>query len=408
MRKILLLIVFLPFQLNAQDKFMTKGKEYFEVSQFDDALNNFLKADVSTLSADQKHDIYIKIAYCYSGLHSPLNSLSYFDKALEIDSVLLPEQKIEYISSLIESGNYAEAKKSLQKMEDGLYMEDILLEKCDYAMENQLADENKILMPVTVQADYTFFGLTNLDGKLFYLLHKDNADFSGSNYLFVSESNTANFITKLKQTDLPLNFSSPCYDALNDILYFSANATNLKNYVDTKRENQKIGVGGINNLYILSFQPGLKNNNFGILPFNNIDYSCTHPCLTDDGKTMFFSSNMLGGYGGFDLYKVIKDEEGWGVPENMGKKINTFLNEGYPFYKDGYLYFASDGLPGYGGLDIFRMNLKTQEIENLGKPINSSYDDFSFIKISETDGYFVSNRFSSNGKDNIYRFLIRK
>jgi hypothetical protein len=204
---------------------------------------------------------------------------------------------------------------------------------------------------------------------------------------------------------LPLNFSSPSYDSINKITYFSGNASNFTKYLESKRENQKIGAGGVNNLFIWSYNPSVKNDYFKILSFNNVDYSCTHPCITDGGNTMYFSSNMLGGYGGFDIYKVAKTSQGWGTPENLGRKINTFLNEGYPFYIDGYVYFSSDGHPGYGGLDIFRVNPETQEIENLGKPINSSFDDFSYIQITDNEGYFLTNRSGINGKDIINRFF---
>lgn len=407
MKNLLWVIILLPGIVTAQDKFFEKGMEYYSVSQFDLALENFLKTDATILSETENLELIIKIANCYTGLHSPMNAVVYFEKALALDSAMQAEQKIEYVNVLIESGNYQKAKKILLNMEDGLYMQDILLAKCEYALKNDFSNDNILLLPLYQPTGYSCYGISNVYNKLFYIMHKDGAGFSASNYLFVTEGNSIESFEKLKQSELPMNFNSPCFDSTNNILYFSANASNLKKYFDSKRENQKIGVGGVNNLYIWSYQSELKENDFKVLPFNNIDYSCTHPCITDGGNTMYFSSNMLGGFGGFDLYKVTKTYGKWGIPENLGRKINTFLNDGYPFYKNGFLYFASDGHPGYGGLDIFKINLQTQEIVNLGKPFNSSFDDFSYIEISATDGYFISNRSGINGKDGIFKYLIK-
>lgn len=145
------------------------------------------------------------------------------------------------------------------------------------------------------------------------------------------------------------------------------------------------------------------------IPFNAPDYSTAHPALSADGKFMIFCSDMPKGYGGTDLYLVELKADGssWGDPVNLGAEINTPGNEMFPFWHaDGMLYFASDGLPGLGGLDVFETRQdgsKWQRPRNLGKPVNSSRDDFGLIFDSKlSTGFLVSNRFGGAGRDDIY------
>ena len=136
-----------------------------------------------------------------------------------------------------------------------------------------------------------------------------------------------------------------------------------------------------------------------------------HHSISDDGLTLYFVSDMEGGYGGMDIWKVTRDSEhgNWGEPINLGRDINTSGNETFPFiHVNGTLYFASDGHPGLGGLDIFKATPTAGagwEVENMGTPINSSFDDFAIIYERENDrGFFTSNRKPGKGGDDIYEF----
>ncbi|MEN1785927.1 MAG: OmpA family protein [Bacteroidota bacterium] len=147
------------------------------------------------------------------------------------------------------------------------------------------------------------------------------------------------------------------------------------------------------------------------LPFNSDDYSSAHPALSSDGKTLYFCSNMPGSLGDSDIFKVSINEDGsFGTPENLGAAINTESRETFPFILEDVLYFSSDGHPGLGGLDVFAVQLgnpKTKVI-NLGKPLNSQQDDFSFILKDNGKGYFASNRSGGLGGDDIYAFVETK
>ena len=138
------------------------------------------------------------------------------------------------------------------------------------------------------------------------------------------------------------------------------------------------------------------------LPINSKSYSVTCPSLSKDGKTLFFASNMPGGFGESDIWKVSVSNNEYGKPENLGAAINTSEKENFPFItEDNVLYFASNGKQGFGSFDIFKINLNAnEEAQNLGKPLNGEKDDFSFsFNKSKNVGYFSSNR---NGFDAIY------
>lgn len=136
-----------------------------------------------------------------------------------------------------------------------------------------------------------------------------------------------------------------------------------------------------------------------------------HPTLANNGTTLYFVSDKLEGKGGKDIWKIEKDGEEWGKPKNLGFPINTPGDEMFPYMrKDGTLYFCSNGLPGYGGLDIFRaIFAKDGEVtvENMGTPLNSSADDFAISFEGDTEkGYFSSARENTKGDDNIYKFIL--
>ncbi|MBC7450361.1 MAG: OmpA family protein [Cytophagales bacterium] len=133
------------------------------------------------------------------------------------------------------------------------------------------------------------------------------------------------------------------------------------------------------------------------------------PALSADEKTLYFASNRDGGSGNVDIYKATLDGNGdWSNPVNIGAPVNTRGNEMYPYVdKKGTFYFSSDGHPSLGSLDVFYIKKDAAgktSIENIGKPINSSYDDFGIVWKDSIDGYFASNRpdMGAKGDDDIY------
>jgi outer membrane protein OmpA-like peptidoglycan-associated protein/tetratricopeptide (TPR) repeat protein len=149
-----------------------------------------------------------------------------------------------------------------------------------------------------------------------------------------------------------------------------------------------------------------------IFPINNDAYNIGYPSISDDGKTLYFASDMPGGYGGYDIYKTLRDDEGnWGQPINLGPVINTPFNESYPFIAGNVLYISSYGHPGFGGFDVFYCIIDEEgnytTPHNIGVPVNSSADDFGFIIDDDyTRGFFSSNRPGGSGEDDLYSFRV--
>lgn len=148
------------------------------------------------------------------------------------------------------------------------------------------------------------------------------------------------------------------------------------------------------------------------LPFNSDEYSCIHPSLSIDNKRLYFSSDMPGGQGGYDLYFAEKVGDTWTEPINMGPTINTSRNEVFPFiHQSGTLFFSSDGQENnYGGLDVFMIDISGRSwgnVTNLGLPFNSREDDLGFILEKDGEaGFLASNRKGGYGEDDIYHFEI--
>ena len=129
-----------------------------------------------------------------------------------------------------------------------------------------------------------------------------------------------------------------------------------------------------------------------------------HPAISDDGKRLFFASNMPGSFGKYDIYTAdISNDGNVGRAKNLGTKVNTKKNDLYPSFVDGNtLVFASEGREGYGGLDLYMTQVDQKKVgwaTNLGSPINSPKDDFSMYLMAEKGiGYVLSNRGTNKDK----------
>ena len=225
-------------------------------------------------------------------------------------------------------------------------------------------------------------------------LYKVNAD-------SISNEN----VTKLSAVNSRLHESTSVVSSDGEVIYFTRN-----NFKEGKYKRDDEGF-----IRLKIFRAKWTDEGWGMLeelPFNSDSYSVAHPALSPDDNTLYFASDMPGSYGQSDIFKVsINDDGSFGTPENLGPSINTEGRESFPFITKGeILYFSSDGHPGLGGLDIFATNIEngnyTKSVLNVGEPVNSKVDDFSFIIDEDTkEGYFASNRESGLGGDDIYGFL---
>lgn len=185
---------------------------------------------------------------------------------------------------------------------------------------------------------------------------------------------------------------------------------------NSKRGVQKADASGKVRLKIFEAQRGPYDwSDLRELPFNSDTFSCMHPSLSADGRTLYFASDRPGGYGGADIWKVTRSVDGrsWGEPENLGPEVNSPANEVFPYiHVSGTLFFSSNGHNTLGGLDLFFYEKDENGeyvVTNLGEPFNSTADDLGLILEDDgLRGFFASNRDKGFGKDDIYAFTIEK
>ncbi|GAA0762375.1 OmpA family protein [Psychroflexus lacisalsi] len=214
------------------------------------------------------------------------------------------------------------------------------------------------------------------------------------------ESEPVNFSETLNSK---FHESSAVFTSDGNTVYFTRN-----NFSGNKLNRGEDGVS-----YLKLFKSNLNSENEWTkpqeLPFNSDNYSVAHPSLSNDDQTLYFSSDMQDTRGMSDIFRVnILGNNTYSNPENLGDLINTEGRESFPFIsKDNLLYFSSDGHLGLGGLDVFVAVIKNNgelgDVFNLGRPINSNKDDFSFIINSRLKkGFFASNRGEGDSNDNLY------
>lgn len=327
-----------------------------------------------------------------------------------------PSDFLYCAQAMIENGNYDDAKGILKIYLQKLPNEKtgtLLLASCDsvnhfkkdsskYVVEDVAINTGSSMAPVFYNGGIVFSSDRNTNAKVYA--------WTGHNYLdlYYAKDNGEG------------NFASPelLKGAVNG-LYHDANATfspdgstmyfTRNNYINKKIKQSSEDIA-LMKIYTSAKDENGEWNNIKELPFNSNDFSCGHPAIANRGATIYFVSDMPGGIGGSDLWVVKKEGEGWGTPVNMGATINTPMNEMFPYIEnDSVLFFASDGLYGLGGLDIYS-SVKTgnswSRPQNIGYPINTSRDDFGYLpeKGGET-GYFTSNRESNDGSnDKIYHY----
>jgi len=411
--KYLLIIGFLFFVLpfNAQTGQLKKGDKFYNIYSYSESIEKFENLPYKTFEINKKlAESYYKTGdffqaeYYYSEIVNSPKSTS--------------EDIYNYASILAINQNYAESEEWMEKF--------YKLEKGD--SRAKLYVENKGFYNLLL-TDKEQFRVKNLD------INTEQQDFGTAFYkkkiVFASTRKGAKFIKRIwnwnKLAFLDLFVADIEHSQLTNVKplkktfnkkYHEGPASYSKdgNFTAFTRNNyQGKSQEGIIKLQIFTSEKEDDNWKEAVpFNFNNDNYSVGHPALTADGKTMYFASDKPGGHGGVDLYvsKLNKFGE-WSAPKNLGRTINTEGNEMFPFiHKDGFLFFASDGLLGLGGLDIYFSKITENgytKPKNLGVPVNSNRDDFAFILDSKMrKGYFSSNREEGKGDDDIYSFRLLK
>jgi outer membrane protein OmpA-like peptidoglycan-associated protein/tetratricopeptide (TPR) repeat protein len=198
------------------------------------------------------------------------------------------------------------------------------------------------------------------------------------------------------EVDLKYHDGTATFNRAGNIMYFTRTNPTGKNAL--KQRDLKV--------FISHYKNGVWQE-AAEMPFNSEEFATCHPTLSNDGKKLYFSSNRPGGIGGMDLWVSSLEYGRWAEPKNLGASVNTSGNEVFPFINDkNTLFFASNGHKGIGGLDIFSTEMKDgvfSNVENMGTPFNTGFDDFAYVqKLDYKSGFFSSNRKGGAGGDDIY------
>ena len=336
----------------------------------------------------------------------------WYEKLLENDEVAVsPDYLYRYALALKSIKRYDESNlwmEKFQKIKNNDTRANLFTNNPDYLKEIQIPKEQYIIENLSdINSPESDFAPSYLAGNLVFTTSRDLdlQKYSKLPYLNlyqseISEEGKTGKLSLLSEIlNSKANESSTSFSKDGETVYFTRNNFSKKSF---KRDKN-----GISRLKIYrAFKNGDSWGEPEDLPFNDTNYSVAHPSLSSDGTKLYFASDMPGGKGASDIYVVTVLSDGtFGEPVNMGALINTEGKETFPFISSSdILYFASNGHPGLGGLDIFKVDLnKENKPTNLGSPINSSEDDFSLVMdASDEIGYFASNRKGGKGSDDIY------
>lgn len=391
-------------------------------------------AEYRSYSFQPAIDIYQKVldkGYVSAALLKQLGNAYYFtaryEEAAEVYKQLVdtyptdsgPEYYFRYGQTLKSLGNYeasdaamaifsemtAEDIRAMQFKSDRDYRAEIDANSGRYEMGKFPYNSPYSEFAPAFYKEGLLFSSDRDTGNLARYRHSWNAKDFLDLYKVNADSISRDHVVKLEYVNSRMHESTSVLSPDENTLYFTRN-----NFKDGKFVRDEEGF-----VRLKIFRATKENGEWAILedlPFNSDAYSVAHPALSPDGKTLYFASDMPGSLGQSDLFKVAINKDGtFGPPINLGSNINTEARETFPFVSsEEILYFSSDGHPGLGGLDVFATKIKRENysgpVLNVGAPVNSKEDDFTFIFNEDTrKGYVATNRAGGLGEDDIYPFL---
>ncbi|CAD5252198.1 MULTISPECIES: carboxypeptidase regulatory-like domain-containing protein [unclassified Imperialibacter] len=398
---------------------MSKADEAFHYLDYRTAQYYYLK---ELDKAPDNKQAQLRVAECYLKLDDSSSAESWL--AALVDSVgTEPKVKLLYAEVLRKNGNYSEAKKWYQRILDnhgnmmGSALKLAFLKNIDYYQRNPELYEINSLVINSPQSEFS-------------------PQLKGNQLIFVSSRKQETMIqyqpstahnddeVMLKYFEVPLDsieISESVHPlAYGDLLKSKFHDGPLWFYSEKKKvvftrnnpKNTSVKNGArLINLEIFFADCNADGTwaNVQAFPFNSENYSVGHPTLNANGTSIYFASNMPGGFGKSDIYVSHLRDGKWSAPENLGPEVNTAEEEFYPYlHNDSTLFFASTGLGGFGGLDVYisyRQHGSFTNAVNMGAPLNSAHDDFSIlIDDSGRKGYIASNRPEGLGLDDLYAF----
>lgn len=392
----------------AQNKSTKKADKYFARYEFVDAAQEYEKL-VNNGKADAY--VYKQLADSYYQVFNATEAVKWFSKASEQEQDA--EFYYKYAQMLKAQGKYDEANVQMRKFAQKAPADQRAVtfnREPNYIPRLNAQQKLFNVKSVDFNSEKSDFGpyLTN-DNTLYFASARNT---SRKNYGWTDEpfldiyqvtrnaDGTFSEATAVNGVNTKWNDGPATITADGNTMYFASET--FRDGLFSKDKNSKTKYGNIG-LFKATKKDG-KWTNVQPLPINSKEYSVSNPSISADGKTLYFASNMPGSMNeSLDIWKMeIQGENAYGEPVNLGPMVNTEGRESFPFItEDGRLYFASDARPGFGGLDVFVADLLAgTEATNVGKPVNTEKDDFSFMfNATHNVGYFASNK---SGNDEVY------
>ncbi|MEN9613026.1 MAG: hypothetical protein RLZZ628_3840 [Bacteroidota bacterium] len=388
-----------------------RGLASFDKGQYDLAIKDLTK--VTNIAETEKANLYYKIAESYRLSNRWVEAVPYYEKAFEA-KIANPEAHFHYAFALKAAGNYDLALKELQQFIDSkstikaynekAYREVNTLKTIDEIKKKQSVVAFKNLSQVNTKGS-EFAPMVRGDELIFTASRKSKTYSNGLPYVGLYKVKIDKTISEMGKIekfsdaifDDERNEGTPTFSPDGKTMIYARGNTGKRKDLSPDMD-----------LYIARYVDGSGWTEPRYVSASDSASWDGSPAFSRDGKTIYFASNRPGGFGGLDLYRVNMDASGrFGNPANMGKEINTAGDEMFPYVsEDGKLYFASDGHPGLGKLDLFlavRAGGKVT-VENMGIPYNSNMDDFGLVMSKRGDVFFSSNRAGGLGDDDIYYY----
>ncbi|MCK8480281.1 OmpA family protein [Psychroserpens algicola] len=415
MKKILTLFTIAAlssFSLIAQNKDTKKADKHFNRYEFVEAAEDYAKLVENGKGSPY---VYSQLAESYYNVFNTQEAERWYAKALEANPS--PEMIFKYSQMLKANGKYEESNVQMAKFAQMRPSDDRAIafnKNPDYLPKILEKGKKFNIQNLGFNTEYSDFGGTLQDGKLYITSARNTSrktyGWNEEPFLDIYEL-TKNDDGTYQAAALAGNKVNTKYH--EGVVSFSPDGKTMyfsrESYFEKEYERDSITNYRISQLHLFKARKTADGwSNVEGFPINSENYSVKNPSVSADGKTLYFASNMPGGYGLFDIYKAsINDDGTLGEPENLGQKVNTQGQEMFPFISsNNTLYFSSTGHLGLGNLDVFYSKVvdgKMGPVRNVGVPVNSNADDFAFHLDEETEeGFVSSNREGGLGGDDVY------
>lgn len=416
---VIIALLLKSFLVDAQQVKIKRADKDFEKFAYVDAIKTYEKV---AEKGYKSVELFQKLGNSYYFQGKLKDANKWYTELFAMNQPVDTEYYFRYAQTLKAVGDYKKADQMMAQFnaKNGTDLRGKLAKsQSDYLAEIKKNSGRYKIENAGINSQFSDYGTAFYKDEIVFTSAKDTGGIVSKKHNWTNQSFTNLYsASKSEENNLgtPEKFSksvaskyhesTPAFTKDGNTMYFTRN--NYLNGKKGKNSEQTI----LLKIYRAK-KEGDKWKNIEELPFNNNNYSVAHPALSADEKTLYFASNMPGTLGASDIFKVNINADGsFGKPENLGNKINTEARETFPFISNNNeLYFASDGHPGLGGLDVFVTELKEDgtvgSIKNVGEPVNSSMDDFALIIDTQSKrGFVSSNRKEDNlGYDDIYKFL---